>query len=462
MRIGFGKVDITPPIQLGLRMAGNAPWPPASGVTWPLHGRVMLADDGSARVAIVCLDLMALPASEVAILRSRLAVVGGLAPAAILVACTHTHRAPFTHLAGVASEAEVFGYLDTLYAALEQAVAMAVADLAPATLLVGRTTAFGWAFNRRPIYAGGEVGTHGPARGNGFIGMEDEPDEVIRVLIARAPDGSIRGGFVAFACHPTVMEDELVFSADYAGVLTEELETRSGGIFGLLQGASGDVAPPDPASDDMRHGFGPAHALAMGRALADAASVAFNRARIVDPARLRSATTHLAIPQRRPTDEQVELARWYLEAAPPDLDEYAFTRRITGHDYIFNDGRPPSNDGYVRELLGMWGWQRRSGGRELVEQIEVQAVAFGDVALVAFPVELFTAFGRRLQASGSFGDTIVVTLANGWHGYVPTPQAFAHGGYETLLAYSSRLVPDAGDRLIDAALNLLRSLDYPR
>ncbi|MDP9374415.1 MAG: hypothetical protein M3Q65_18595, partial [Chloroflexota bacterium] len=94
LRVGFGRVDITP--APGLRLAGSAPYPRAEAVAGPLHGCVLLADDGARRVGIVCLDLLALPAAEVATLRTQLAAAGGRDPAAILVACSHTHRAPFT------------------------------------------------------------------------------------------------------------------------------------------------------------------------------------------------------------------------------------------------------------------------------------------------------------------------------------------------------------------------------
>jgi hypothetical protein len=79
-------------------------------------------------------------------------------------------------------------------------------------------------------------------------------------------------------------------------------------------------------------------------------------------------------------------------------------------------------------------------------------MAIGDVAIVGFPVELFTAFGRRMKAASPFPGTIVATLANGWHGYAPTLEAFDRGGYEPRFAYPSRLVPEAGDRMTDAAL----------
>src|SRR5262249_29779183 len=130
--MGFGRVDTTP--GLGLPMAGTLPWPRAEGVSGPLRARVALADDGAARVAIVCLDLMVIPASDTAALRARLAARGGLDPAAIVVVCSHTHCAPFTFLGTGATEPEVFGYLDDLFARLEGAMAAVVADLRPVEL----------------------------------------------------------------------------------------------------------------------------------------------------------------------------------------------------------------------------------------------------------------------------------------------------------------------------------------
>ena len=120
-----------------------------------------------------------------------------------------------------------------------------------------------------------------------------------------------------------------------------------------------------------------------------------------------------------------------------------------------------ANERHARELLGMWEWQRRVGTRELIEDVEVQVVRLGEIAVAALPVELFTAFGRRLKARSLFADTFVATLANGWHGYAPTAEAFTRGGYEPFLAYQSRLVPEAGERMTDAALGLLARLAEP-
>ena len=106
----------------------------------------------------------------------------------------------------------------------------------------------------------------------------------------------------------------------------------------------------------------------------------------------------------------------------------------------------------------MWQWQRGKSDEELVEEIEIQVIALGDVAIVGFPVELFSNFGRRVKTESPFAVTIVATLANGWHGYAPTLEAFARGGYEPRFAYPSRLAPEAGVRMADAALELLQRL----
>jgi hypothetical protein len=52
----------------------------------------------------------------------------------------------------------------------------------------------------------------------------------------------------------------------------------------------------------------------------------------------------------------------------------------------------------------------------------------------------------------------VVSHANGMVGYVPTKAAFLRGGYETTFTDSSRLAPEAGDLLADAAIALIKQV----
>lgn len=456
LRVGCGRADITP--EPGLPMVGMPGSPRGEGARWPLQAKVFLFDDGERRAGIVCLDLIALVSAQVAELRGIIAGQADLDPEHVIIACSHTHRAPFTETGWGATDETVRPFLDFAFSRIREAAAGAAATLQPASLAIGRQTAPGWAFNRRPIYAGGQVGTHGPAWGNGFTRMEETPDEELIALVARGEGGAILGGLVDFSCHPTAMGHDPVYSADYPGVMTAALERRHGGVFGFLLGAAGDTSTPDPASHDPESGFGPEHVRAMGEALARTAEEAMGEARPVSGDQIRVATTHVRIPQRRATPELVEMARWYLEERPTDLDELEFTRRFYGRDYTFNDGVQLGNERFAEEMLRMWEWQRGKSDAELTETVELQAIAIGNVAIVGFPVELFTAFGRRVKAESPFASTIVATLANGWHGYAPTLEAFERGGYEPRFAYPSRLVPEAGGRMTDAALELLGRL----
>ena len=85
-----------------------------------------------------------------------------------------------------------------------------------------------------------------------------------------------------------------------------------------------------------------------------------------------------------------------------------------------------------------------------MEDVEVQAIALGDAVIVAYPAEYFVEYGLKTKALSPFPDTFVSELSNGWHGYIPTREAFAHGGYETRLGDASRMVEEAGDLLCEA------------
>lgn len=457
IRVGFSQVNITP--EPGLPMAGMLRPPKAQGAQWPLFGRVTVLDDGVRRAAVVCLDLLALMPQTVAELRQAMAAGTDIEPAAIMITCTHTHRGPYT--VPVMDEEANFAYLDLLRERLVGAMIEALAARQPAQLKVGLADAPGWTFNRRPIYRtdmGEQVGTQGPLWVEHFSRMEGPVDSELQVLLAEDMEGKTLGGLVNYACHTTVMGGEPFYSADYAGELTEVLAARYGGIFGFLQGAAGNLWVRDQSHDHPWVESGPAYNRQMGSALADKAGEALARAHSLEDGPVRMARRVLRIPQRRPTAEQVALAKWYLEEAPEDIDHDEFIRRIYGHPYAFYSNGPVVEEWFARETIGMWEWQRRAGTRELYEDVEVQVIAIGNVAIAGFPAEYFTEFGLRTKAGSPFAHTLVAELANGWHGYVPTEEAFAHGGYEARLGFQSRLAPEAGDRMCEAALELLAEL----
>ena len=72
-------------------------------------------------------------------------------------------------------------------------------------------------------------------------------------------------------------------------------------------------------------------------------------------------------------------------------------------------------------------------------KVQLQVMVVGDTAVVAIPCEVFTEIGLAIKKAGPFKTTCVVSLANGYFGYLPTPAQHALGGYETWRARSSFL-----------------------
>jgi hypothetical protein len=472
MRAGVAEINITP--APGLPRAGMPNPQPGQGTAWPLMARVFIFEDGARRIAIVTLDLLFLTTSTVAEYRAALVSGTGLAAENILIACSHTHWGP--HTTAIMDEDADFAYLDFVRVRLVEAAARAVRELQPARIKVARIDAPGWAFNRRPIYRtvlGEQVGTQGPQWIPEFVRMEGPDDPELKVLLVETLAGQALGGLVNFTCHTTTGPDEPLYSSDYPGPLTEKLSAKLGGVFGFLQGCAGNIWQMNMRNerDPVYQENGSAHTRKMGEALADKALEALaSSARIVELDTIQVARTILQIAQRRPTREQVQMAKWFLEKRPADANLQEHMLRMYGHPYTFfadlqhiqksdiQGGILWQEDWFARGLLGLWEWQRRSGMRELRENVEVQALAIGDVAIVGYPAEYFVEFGLQTKCLSPFADTFVAELSNGWHGYVPTRAAFQHGGYEPRLGDASRLAEEAGDLLCSAGIDLLHRL----
>src|SRR5690606_36795609 len=65
--------------------------------------------------------------------------------------------------------------------------------------------------------------------------------------------------------------------------------------------------------------------------------------------------------------------------------------------------------------------------------VKLQALRVGDLAICGIPFETFCEIGLDLKSRSPFPITMVIGLANGRYGYLPTPEQHRLGGYETWL-----------------------------
>jgi hypothetical protein len=77
--------------------------------------------------------------------------------------------------------------------------------------------------------------------------------------------------------------------------------------------------------------------------------------------------------------------------------------------------------------------------------------------MCALPFETFVEIGLELKSRSPIAHTMVIGIANGYHGYLPTPEQHKLGGYETWLG-TNRVQEDASVILTDNLLEMLTAL----
>jgi hypothetical protein len=88
----------------------------------------------------------------------------------------------------------------------------------------------------------------------------------------------------------------------------------------------------------------------------------------------------------------------------------------------------------------------------------IQALRVGELGIAAVPCEVFAETGLAIKQHSPFKPTFTIELANGYDGYLPTPEQHRLGGYETWRARSSFLEPQAAPKIFDTLMDLFRQL----
>ena len=119
----------------------------------------------------------------------------------------------------------------------------------------------------------------------------------------------------------------------------------------------------------------------------------------------------------------------------PNIDFYPILEKAKGRELKGSD------EVYARETVRMAKYPD-------AVRPELQVLRVGELAIAAIPCEVFTEIGLELKQKSPFKPTCVVSLANGYFGYLPTPAQHALGGYETWRARSSFLGVKSSDEIV--------------
>src|SRR5579883_67982 len=430
LRVGFGAVDITPP--LDTRILGGFNRLMAKGVHDKLWAVACVATDGTTTVALVGTDTLFMPKMLAEHARRLIQKETGIPAEQVLIGASHTHHGGY--LGSEPENDREAGYLDKLPKAIAAAVSEAWKGLRSTEVGIGVGKEESITFNRRFLMRDGRVITHpgkpGTSHHQDIVCPAGPIDPDVGVLAFRGADRKLIGIVVNFACHNTVMDGDR-FSADYAGQLRKHLHRvygESAPVVFLL-GPCGDITQVDNRSTARE--FGPEHADMMGSKLAAETSRTIDRLKWLKATSLAVCTETVILPVREEFDVDRERPAFGLGSGERVEENYARRRKD------------------LEEL-------RRKTPRI---PTEVQGIRIGPLALVTNGAEFFCEDGLRIKKCSPFPSTWVVTLANDSLGYVPTAQACVSGGYEPR---GRRFAIDAGQRLAEGSLKALKKLASER
>jgi hypothetical protein len=89
--------------------------------------------------------------------------------------------------------------------------------------------------------------------------------------------------------------------------------------------------------------------------------------------------------------------------------------------------------------------------------VPLQAFRLGDLGIAAVPFEVFTKTGLDIKAQSPFKPTFTIEIANGYYGYLPTPDQHKLGGYETWLS-TNRVEVEASEKIVKELMSLFSTL----
>jgi hypothetical protein len=432
LKAGAAQVNITPPV--GCELVGQWVARKSTGVNDELFANALVLDNGSVKFAMVSCDVLSIGNTTRDRIRALIAQETDLNPNHVLLHGTHTHTGPAV-ISALGTDADE-AYRDWFVKAVAGAVKIANDRRQDALIGIGSGSAPGWAFPRRYWMKGGYVQMH-PRKGDpNIVRVQGTADPQVNVLYVTTPNEQPIAVVVNFACHSTVVGGEHVISADFPGAIRDVIKKVKGTQTVVLfaNGACGDVCQID-VENPNHHEHGHRWREKMGLALASealkviaamdvngAASSAIKIKQEILPLPIRD------IPADRLAQAKAAFANRPMHPPPRTRDEIV-----------------------QRELILL----SQDKERDANVYAELMAIRIDQAAIITIPGEFFCDLGKRIKAEGGFETTFVVELANGCVGYLPTLEAFDGGGYETELVRSSKLIPEAGNMVVEKAIALL-------
>ena len=446
LQAGAAAVNITPP--LGTVINGNFRPVIAENVHDELHARAIALRSGAETIAFVVVDNCVVPREVFDQAKALIQQEVQLEPERVMMASTHSHSCGSVQEAYLTPESPE--YKARLPRYLADAVRRAIRNLAPAEVAHGRGSLPGQVFCRRWYVREGApapnpFGGNDRVKMNPGVGHADlvKPagpvDPEVQFLAVRHADGRPLALLANYSLHYVGGVGGGDLSADYFGAFADRIQEllkadrQSPPFVGILSnGTSGDINNINWKGPDERLKGSYAQIAHVSDELAREVKRVWDGLVWKKEAALGVASKELELATRKPSPEEVDKARGMVGEKPTMLL------------------KTPAEI-YAREQVLLAAYPDRI-------QMPLTAFRIGDFAVAAWPNEVFASSGLALKEASPVKPLFVMSLGNGWFGYLPPAEQHKLGGYETWRSRTSYLEVEAESKIREGFLQVLSRL----
>ena len=437
LRVGFAQENITPSDPVPMAADGDTEDAMNTGIIDYLFATcVYFVDAQGTELYLIAFDLCNMydPLPEY---RLALAKKLGVAEAQVMLSASHTHSAVALRATQVPS---VLRYIDSLKKQLETVARKAKDDAKAATgMYHSAIETSGLNFVRRYImndgsYAGDNYGNHSL----GYAAHESEGDRQLQ-LLKFTREGGKDIILTNFQTHPHRTaydtDDNRDLSSDIVGVYRQALEQQLDCHALYYTGASGNVNPTSRMVEENVFKDHRTH----GQAMAQFAVKAAEHFTPLQLGEIRLKKTVYVGQSYLSENYKLEDAKIVAERYRSGMGKSA---SLEGYEDLFEHPR------HAIAIVSRAGWPA-------TREVNLYTFSIGQFTACYAPFELFAELGVMIKEGSPFEATFVCCYSNDIFSYMPTKEAFEHGGYGP---YKCNFEPGTGEILVDVFLTDMQTL----
>ncbi|SEF88762.1 neutral/alkaline non-lysosomal ceramidase N-terminal domain-containing protein [Sphingobacterium lactis] len=442
---GIGAVDITLPYNRSAKKDSKTAT--SQKIHDKLYAKALVLDDGSTKIAMIVADNQGIPGWIIDEAKTKIERETGIPIENIMISSTHTHSGIYAG-SPVNTNKSFDNYQNLLVRKLAESAKSAFNNLKPAQIAWGSFNEPRYVHNRRwytktansnPFGLMDSVTTNpGYTNQKNLIKPAGPTDPEVSFIALKSSDGKPMAIFANYSVHYIGVPSTDI-SADYYGEFGKVLANKFGvnnltDFIGIMSnGTSGDINSLDYGApkESIQH-YSKINKVAND--LADNLIKKYNSLEFQSWVPLKSVNKKISIKLRGPS---------------------TVMRRNMG-----NAQKRSSKSNNAKEKQQRY-YAVRVGAMEKnypqSPQINLQVFKIGDLAIGAIPFEVFAETGLKIKKLSPFKDYFTIGLANGQWGYLPTPNQYKKGGYETWLTVS-RFNENTSEIISENIINSLNSL----